>query len=329
MGVDTVNLIAENPSSVDNPVGLISVVTPAYNEMKNLPLLYERLQIVLDALPYHWEWVIIDDHSADDTFAVINRLAALDYRVRGIRLARNSGSHIALTCGLHAARGKCAIALASDLQDPPETIPLLLHEWHSGNQVVWAARSQRLGESAQRQRTSNFYYWLMRHVVGLKQMPPMGADFFLLDQGVLLAFRQFREGNVSILALITWMGFRQTFITYTKQARNHGKSGWTLKKKLKLFIDSITGFSYFPIRFMSYLGTGVALLGFLYAIFLIFNGLFGNPPQGWTTILVVILVIGGLQMLMMGVLGEYLWRALDESRRRPLYLVEAVTGKQQ
>ena len=156
----------------------------------------------------------------------------------------------------------------------------------------------------------------------------MGADFFLVDQDVLKAFRRFREGNASILALITWMGYSQTFISYTKQPRAAGESGWTLKKKLKLFVDSVTGFSYFPIRLMSYVGVTVALLGFLYAIFLIFNALFGSPVAGWTTLLVVVLILGGVQMLMMGVMGEYLWRALDEARHRPLYLVEEMTEGQ-
>ncbi len=325
MAVDETVMSKEAPTGAGTGAGFISVVTPAYNEMKNLPLLYERIRCVLDTLPYDWEWVIVDDHSADDTFSVIEGLAAQDSRVRGIRLARNSGAHIALTCSLHAARGDCAIALASDLQDPPETIPLLLDEWHAGNKVVWAARSRRLGESAQRLLTSRIYYWLMRHVVGLKDIPPMGADFFLLDQDVLAAFRKFHDGNVSILALITWMGFRQTYISYTKQARAHGESGWTMKKKLKLFVDSVVGFSYVPVRLMSYLGIGIAYLGLTYAFFVIVNALFGNPPQGWTTLLVVILVIGGVQMVMMGVLGEYLWRALDEARDRPLYLVEAMT----
>ena len=312
---------------LDGPVrvGFLSIVTPAYHEQRNLPLLYERLRAVLKPLPYDWEWVIVDDHSRDDSFAVIAGLAAQDKRVRGIRLARNSGAHIALTCALHAARGDCAIALAADLQDPPETIPLLLAEWQAGHQVVWAARSQRLGESAQRLRTSRLYYWLMRHVVGLKEIPPLGADFFLLDRKVLAAFRQFREANVSILALITWMGFRQTSISYTKQARAHGESGWTLRKKLKLFVDSVTGFSYVPVRFMSYLGMGLALLGFLYALVVVINALLGTPPLGWSTLTVIVLIIGGVQMVMMGVLGEYLWRALDQARNRPLYLVEGMT----
>ena len=161
----------------------------------NLPHLYDRIKAVLDGLPFDWEWVVVDDHSADTTFEVIDRLAAADSRVRGIRLARNSGAHIALTCALHAARGECAIALASDLQDPPETIPLLLEEWHSGNKVVWAARSQRLGESVQTLWTAKTYYWLMRHVVGLNEIAPMGADFFLVDQGCAGGLSQIPGGE--------------------------------------------------------------------------------------------------------------------------------------
>ena len=153
----------------------------------------------------------------------------------------------------------------------------------------------------------------------------MGADFFLVDRQVAEAFSHFREANVSILALITWMGFRQVVIPYDKEARLHGRSGWDLKKKLKLVVDSVTSFSYLPIRFMSYLGFVVAFLGFVYAGVVILNALHGGLVQGWSSLMVVVLVVGGLQMLMMGMLGEYLWRALDESRRRPRYIVEATT----
>ena len=158
-------------------------------------------------------------------------------------------------------------------------------------------------------------------------MPATGADFFLLDRKVVEAFSQFSEANVSILALITWMGFRQTAVPYDKEARLHGRSGWDLRKKLKLVVDSVTSFSYLPIRFMSYLGLVVGLGGFIYAGVVIFNAIHGDPVQGWSSLMVVVLVVGGLQMIMMGVLGEYLWRALDESRRRPRYIVEADTER--
>ncbi len=218
------------------------------------------------------------------------------------------------------------MALAADLQDPPETIPELLDRWREGTHVVWAARGKREGESWGTMGLSRIYHWLMRHVVGFKEMPSEGADFFLVDRRVLEAFSRFDENNVSILALITWMGFRQTTVTYTKEQRRHGRSGWTLKKKLKMLVDSITSFSYVPIRAMSYLGFLVAFGGFVYAAVVVYNALAGSPPAGWSALMVVVLLVGGTLMLMMGVLGEYVWRALDEAKHRPRFIVEDQVG---
>jgi glycosyltransferase involved in cell wall biosynthesis len=305
---------------------LLSVVTSAYNEARNLPLLYERLSNTLPIIGMDWEWIVVDDHSSDETFAVITDIAKHDLRVHGLRLTRNFGSHTATTCGLHHARGDCAVIMAADLQDPPETLPALLTKWYAGAQVVWAVRGRREGERISKVGFARLYYFLMRHFVGLREMPATGADFFLIDRRVIDAFLRFNESNVNILALITWMGFRQAIITYDKQARLHGHSGWSLEKKLKLVLDSITSFTYLPIRFMSYVGFIVAIMGFLYAGVVIVNALRGSPVQGWSSLMIVVLVLGGIQMLMMGVLGEYLWRALDESRRRPRYLIETTTG---
>lgn len=308
---------------------LLSVVTPAFNEAASLPLLYDRLQASLATLgaDWEWEWVVVDDHSRDDTFSVLSQLAARDPRVRGVRFARNFGSHTALLAGLHQARGACVAALAADLQDPPEVVPKLIAEWKAGAQVVWAARERREGESAATLGFSRLYYWIMRRVVGMKEMPATGADFFLLDRAVVDALARFHESNASVFALVTWMGFRQATIGYDKAVRLHGRSGWTLQKKLKLVVDSVTSFSYVPIRFMSYLGFVVGLLGFGYAAVVALNFVRGDPVEGWSSLMVVVLLVGGLQMVMMGVLGEYLWRALDEARRRPRYLVEAATAR--
>lgn len=306
---------------------LLSIVTPAFNEAENLPVLYERLSSVLAGLKLEWEWVIVDDHSVDATFSVIGELAAKDPRVRGYRFARNSGSHAALECGIHAARGACAAVLAADLQDPPECIGALMEKWKAGAKVVWAVRESREGETAMTTGFSRIYYWIMRNLAGMKDLPPTGADFMLVDRVVLDAVKQFPERNVSVTGLITWLGFRQDSVPYTKQARLHGRSGWNLQKKLKLVADSITSFSYFPIRAMSYCGLAAALLGFLYAIVVIVNRLLGEPAAGWSSLMVVILVMGGLQMVMMGVLGEYVWRGLDEARRRPPYIIEAAVNE--
>ncbi|MGD8451508.1 MAG: glycosyltransferase family 2 protein [Phycisphaerae bacterium] len=305
----------------------LTIITPAYNESKNLPLLHERLQTVLGAAGVDWEWLVIDDHSRDGTFDVVSDLARRDPRVRGILFARNAGSHTAIMCGLHHAAGDAAVVMAADLQDPPETIPELLERWRGGARVVWAVRRQREGETASTVGFARLYYFLMRRVVGIRELPPTGADFFLIDRMVIEALRQFQESHVSLLVLLTWMGFPQDSIQYDKKSRAHGQSGWTLRKKLKLVVDSVTAFTYLPIRLMVYVGVLVAVLGFVYAGVLVVNALAGNPPQGWTSTMVTVLCLGGVQMLMMGVLGEYLWRTLDEARRRPRYLIEAVTGR--
>jgi polyisoprenyl-phosphate glycosyltransferase len=270
-----------------------------------------------------WEWLVVDDHSSDYTFDTVQKIASHDNRVRGIRLSRNFGSHIAVTCGLQNAHGDCVTIMAADLQDPPETLPKLYACWQEGAQVIWAVRARREGEKASKVGFARLYYLIMRRFVGIKELPATGADFFLLDRQVVKAFCQFKEGNNNIFALITWMGFRQAMITYDKQPRLHGHSGWSISKKIKLVIDSIISFSFLPIRLMSYLGFFVALLGFLYACVVIINALAGLPPTGWASLMIVILIMGGIQMLMMGVLGEYLWRTLGETRRRPPYLIEA------
>ena len=303
---------------------LLSIVTPAHNEEANLPVLYAQLKEHLEPLDLEWEWILVDDHSGDNTLGVFSRLAAEDGSLKGIRFSRNFGSHKALICGLRESRGQAAVILAADLQDPPAVIPQLLEAWKGGDQVVWAVRQARPGESQAGLFFSKFYYWIMRRFVGLTTMPATGADFFLADRRVLDALAQFNENNVSLFALMCTMGFRHGHVNYVKEARLHGRSSWTLGKKVKLLVDSIIAFTYLPIRYMMAFGSAIGLLGFLYSLFVVYNYTQGSPTQGWSSLLVVVLMLGGMQMMMLGVLGEYIWRALDESRARPLYLVEQV-----
>ena len=306
----------------------ISIVAPAYCEAKNLPVLYDRLKGVMDAVGGSWEWIIVDDHSPDDTFNVITELVARDNRVRGVRLARNYSSHTAITCGLHHARGACAVVLAADLQDPPELIPKLLDPWRRGAQVVWAVRGKRLGEKRRTLLFARLFYIFVRNFVGMKEMPATGADFFLLDRRAIDGFCQFGETNVHILALITWMGFRQETVIYDKQARLHGESAFNFGKRMQLVLDCVTSFTTRPIRLMGLVGFLVSLAGFALAGQIVWEVfiLDAGPPEGYASLMVALLVIGGVQMLMMAVLGEYLWRALDEARRRPRFLIEAQVG---
>src|SRR5258706_1887196 len=271
-----------------------------------------------------WEWIIVDDHSRDDTFAVIESLALRDARVRGFRLARNSGSHVAITCGLHHVDGDAAVMMAADLQDPPETLTAMLDKWRHGAQVVWAVRRERPGGTSHA-RFAAFYYWIMRHVVGMKEMPARGADFFLIDRAVVEAFRRFPERNVSVLALITWLGFRQESVEYDKRPRAAGQSGWTLARKITLVIDSVTSFSDFPIRLCTY--AGLALIAVALVILIVSIMLLPTLLAGLLFVLAVLIGLAGLQLLALGIVGEYVWRALDEARRRPAYLIEAVAGQ--
>lgn len=306
------------------PGNLLSVVIPAFNEEENLPALYRELSTALNESVPRWELILVDDHSSDNTFSEILALRKKDERVRGLRLSRNSGSHKAILCGLRSAEGACALVMAADLQDPPGVVRDMLGKWESGSQIVWAVRSSETGEAGIG-FNSRLYYWLMRHVFGVREMPGSGADFFLLDRRVIDTLMKYRESNSSVLGLLMWMGFRQARIYYTKQPRRAGRSGWTLRKKIKLLIDSITSFSHLPIRVMSIAGFAVSMVGFIYAFIVVINFLLGRPGQGWSSLMIVLLIVGGLQMLMLGVLGEYVWRTLDESRRRPQYMVEADT----
>jgi dolichol-phosphate mannosyltransferase len=303
---------------------MLSILTPAFNEAANLPALYDRLVETMRVIGGDWEWVIVDDHSRDETFAVIEALALRDARVRGFRLARNSGSHVAITCGLHQVDGDAAVMMAADLQDPPETLTSMVARWRQGAQVVWATRSANPGDRSHK-RFAALYYWVMRHMVGMKEIPARGADFFLIDRVVVEAFRRFSERNVSVLALITWLGFRQEYIEYDKQSRRAGQSGWTLSRKIKLVVDSITSFSDFPIRLCTY--AGLALMAA--SLVLLVASITMLPELGGGVLFLLFLIVGlaGLQLLAVGVVGEYVWRALDESRRRPPYLIEAVAGQ--
>jgi dolichol-phosphate mannosyltransferase len=270
-----------------------------------------------------WEWIIVDDHSRDDTFAVIERLATVDARVRGIRLARNSGSHVAITCGLQHAGGDAAALVVSDLQDPPELLTQMLERWRGGVQVVWAVRRQQPGE-ARHAWFASIYYWIMRRLVGMRDMPPTGVDYFLIDRVVIDAFKASADRHVSVFALLMWLGFRREFIEYDKQPRARGQSGWTLARKVKLVVDSVVGFSEFPIWWCLYGGIAALLLALVPAA----AALIAYPAFSAAIWLMAALAIGlfGCQLIALGIVGQYVWRALDEARGRPLYSIEAVAG---
>ena len=303
---------------------MISIITPAFNEADNLKSLHARIVDTMTKLGVTWEWIVVDDHSRDETFAVLQQLSVGDSRVRGVRLARNSGSHVAIACGMHLAAGDAVVMMAADLQDPPETIGAMLDRWSRGAQVVWAVRRSRPGDRSHAGFAA-IYYWIVRTVVGLRDMPARGADFFLADRRVVDAFCAFPERTTSVFNQLTWMGFRQEHVEYDKQPRAAGASGWTLARKIRLVIDSVTAFSNAPLRWCAYMGAGMLAL----AVALTVAGVALLPELGGGILLVLAVLFGvsGVQMLALAAVGEYVWSALAEARRRPQYVIEASTAE--
>ena len=304
---------------------MISVIFPTYNEQDNLSVLHSRLLDLVTTMPEHdFEFIFVDDCSSDETPDILAKLKEKDQKVHVIRFARNCGSHAALAAGLNFCGGDAAIMLAADLQDPPEIISALIEQWEKGFKVVWGVREKREGESFFTLACSRIFYFLMNRLTDVSQ-PPTGADVFLIDRDVVEAFKKSPEKNTSVYMLIAWLGYPQTHIPYVKEARHAGTSKWTTSKRLKLFFDSLISFSYVPLRFMSLMGAISAFLGLLYSLVVFCNAIRGIPIQGWASLMIVVLFLGGFQMAMMGMLGEYLWRTYDETRGRPRYVIEKNT----
>ncbi|MCI0469387.1 MAG: glycosyltransferase family 2 protein [Nitrospirae bacterium] len=299
---------------------LVSIIIPVLNEEDNLKALYERLCAIEENPEYAFEFIFVDDGSTDDTVNILAELSTLNPKVKILRLSRNFGSHAACLAGLMNAKGDACIFMSADMQEPPEMIRQLISQWKNGYEVVMGLREGKVG------LFSRLYYFLVRRFA-LKNMPESGTDVFLIDRKVAAAVSGMREKNTSIFGLILWSGFKQLFIPYNREKRKAGVSKWTLGKKIKLFVDTFVSFSYFPIRLISIIGILFALIGFIYASIVVFNRLFFYETiEGWTSLMVVLLVVSGVQMLMFGILGEYLWRNFDESRKRPPFIISERIG---
>ncbi|HTS04208.1 MAG TPA: glycosyltransferase family 2 protein [Candidatus Eisenbacteria bacterium] len=315
-----------NKLGVDMNRPELSIVIPVYNEEAVLPALRERLCAFVERLsPLETEIILVDDHSSDQTPQILKEFCEQNSMFRYARLAKNCGSHVAVLAGLARARGECAVFLAADLQDPPELILQMMEAWRQGHHIVWAVREQREGVSGLDVFLANTFYRLL-NFLGEVNLPPRGSDFALLDRKAVDALLESAGSDVSLGGEIARLGFSSQQITYTKERRAAGTSKWTLQKKLKAVADAFVSFSYAPLRAMSYLGIICSLLGFAYALLVIIVRLKTQTPvQGWASLIVVVLVLGGLQMMMLGVLGEYLWRTLEAARHRPIYFLEDVS----
>jgi dolichol-phosphate mannosyltransferase len=303
----------------------LSVVLPVFNEAENLPELFERLTKVLDACGRTWEVVFVDDGSRDASFEIMSKTAAADPRFVVVRFSRNFGHQMALTAGVDAARGRVVAVMDADLQDPPELLPQMLAKVDEGYEVVYAVRTAREGETAFKKGTAHFFYRLMRRWTNV-EIPVDVGDFRLMGARATAAFRRLRERHRFIRGMTAWVGFRQVGVPYVRPPRTRGETKWPLKKMLRFAVDGLTSFSYVPLQLSSWLGFLVSLFAFFYIVVVLTLKILKINIPGWTTLMVFILLLGGVQLILIGVLGEYLGRIYEELKNRPLYLVSEVVG---
>lgn len=316
-------VLREYEASAD-PTIEISIVVAALDEQENLPLLWRRVEPVLDRYSSS-ELIIVDDGSTDATWSVIEQLAASDRRVRGIRLSRNFGQQAAITAGLEASVGRAVVCLDADLQDPPELIAEMVDRWRSGVEVVYAVRRQREGSFLKRAAYRAFYR--LYRVLADVEVPLDSGDFALLDRRVVDELVALPERTRFLRGLRSWVGFRQEPLEYDRPDRSTGRPKYTLRKLVRLATDGLVSLSSLPLRVASVLGVLVAMAGALYiAIALVAKVVSDDVPEGWTSTIAIILVLGGAQLSVIGVLGEYVSRIYDEVKRRPHAVIRDRTG---
>ncbi|MGK7940233.1 MAG: glycosyltransferase family 2 protein [Crocosphaera sp.] len=304
----------------------ISIIVPCYNEEQGLDLLFERLLGVLNSLNLSYEVVCVDDGSKDRT---LERLIDYHHRYEAIKvlsLSRNFGKDIALTAGLENAQGQAIIPIDADLQDPPELIEQLIEKWQQGYDVVSGKRRSRQGESWLKRMTANAFYRIISRISTVP-IPRDTGDFRLLDRRVVDALKTMPERTRFMKGLFTWVGFKQTYIVYDRPNRVQGTTKWNYWKLWNFALDGITSFSLLPLKVWSYLGVILSLLAFIYGSFLIIRTLIlGIDVPGYASLMVTMLFIGGVQLITLGILGEYLGRIYEETKQRPLYLIRERYG---
>jgi dolichol-phosphate mannosyltransferase len=298
----------------------LSVVIPVFNEEVNIFPMYERLVAALAEHVDGLEILYVDDGSADSSWAKISELANRDQRVRGARFARNFGHQAALTAGVDGARGRAVVIIDGDMQDPPEVIPEMLDRWRDGFEVVYGQRKNREGETWFKLVTASAFYRILRRITHV-DIPVDTGDFRLMGPRAVAAFRALPERNRFIRGLVSWIGFPQTAVKYERQARQAGETKFPVRKMTRFALDGITSFSRFPLRLATWTGFAVSILAFLYIVVVLILKAAGVSWLGYTSLMASILFLGGVQLLMIGIMGEYLARIFDEVKRRPLYLV--------
>lgn len=306
---------------------MISIVSPVYNEEAVLHALVERITAVFEPTTHDWELVLVDDGSRDRSAEIIGELHQADPRVRGIILSRNFTFQVAVTAGLEHASGDAVVLIDADLQDPPEVILQMIEKWEQGYDVVYGVRTKRAGETWFKKTTAKLFYRIIDRITGI-QIPVDTGDFRLMDRGVVDAVLQMRERNRFLRGMVSWVGYKQTGVEYERHARFAGETKFTVSKMTRFAIDAITGYSYFPLQLATYFGFFVAFISAIAILLVIVARLFfpEQPLLGQATTLVAVLFLGSIQLISLGIIGEYLGRIYDEVRERPLYLVDKKHG---
>jgi dolichol-phosphate mannosyltransferase len=303
-----------------------SIIAPCYNEEGVIPELHRRISQVMEQTGESWELVLVNDGSRDRTPELMRQLHTHDPRVKVVDFARNFGHQLAVTAGLDYARGDAVIIIDADLQDPPEVILQMIERWKEGYEVVYAVRSQRKGEPWFKEFTAKLFYRIIYRITDV-DIPLDTGDFRLMDRKVVNTMKLMRERHRFIRGMTSWIGFRQTGVTYVRQERFAGQTHYPFRKMFKFALDAITGFSYLPLQLATYLGFLTAALAAVAAVAVILARLIGAAPfHGQATTLVMVLFMGGVQLITLGIIGEYLGRIYDEVKARPLYIVREALG---
>lgn len=305
---------------------VLSLVLPVFNEEATIPELYRRLTVVLESLGEPYEIIFVNDGSADRSFHFLAELARQNWRVKVVNFSRNFGHQIAITAGLDYSRGQAVVVMDADLQDPPEVLPLLLQKWREGYDVVYAVRRERQGESAFKRVTATLFYHLLKRVARI-EIPMNVGDFRLMSRRAVTALSGLRERQRFVRGLSSWIGFRQTAVTFVREVRYAGETKYPLRKMLKFAFDGVASFSFLPLQLATYLGFSAAVVGFCYLLYAVGLKLFTDRSvTGWASLMVAILFIGGVQLITLGIVGEYVGRIYEEVKQRPLYIVADTVG---
>jgi glycosyltransferase involved in cell wall biosynthesis len=303
-----------------------SVVVPLRNEEEVLPSLAERLVVTMEALGDTWEVILVDDGSSDGTYGLAVELHSRDSRFKVVRLSRGFGHQVALSAGLDLARGAAVVTMDGDLQHPPEVIPELVARWEAGDEIVYAVMEERAGESRFKDWTSRWFYRLLGRLAEI-DVPTGAGDFRLVDRRALEAVRAMRESNRYLRGMFSWVGFRQSGVAYASPPRPAGRSKYSRVRMVRLATDAVIGFSSRPLRLGLNLGFAVSVASILFGVSAVISKLAGVfVVPGWTSIMVLVGIVGGIQLIVLGVIGEYVSHIFDEVKRRPLYVVSRVHG---